>query len=522
MFLSIQLSFVAILKSTVSVHHQNGIAERSIQTVTRWARAMLLHSVIMWPDQADLSLWPFALQHAVYLWNNLPNDTTNLAPLEIFTGIRFSNYTHLRRLHVWGCPVYVLDPKLQDGKKIPKWEPRSRRGKFLGVSPSHSSTIGLILNLRTGYVSPQYHVVYDDEFTTVPNSESGGLLNGARPFNADEWHRLVEAGIERVVVDDDDVLPPLHRDWELPLPPPLLPPPAAPRAPAVTAPEGDGVQMVDPASFIPVPQHQPFLAPEGENFNFDPDPGDPVNLEPVLPPTDPDPVPTIQQQQPADATVRTRSGRAVRRPNRLIETMLTHHPLASLTPTNSYLNPKHSVRASFLNNQFLMALNWSSAVESLRSIDHAAMMTLVDKHTDIDTNTVEWMHPMILAAKANAEDNPIWEQAMNGPDRNGYLEACRKELHTLSEDKDAWDVVDREDWMKVLPTTWAFKCKRYPDGRIRKFKARFCARGDRQVEGIDFFDTFAPVVNWTSNSFCNSWPFNKAGRLYRCIRACAN
>jgi hypothetical protein len=71
-------------------------------------------------------------------------------------------------------------------------------------------------------------------------------------------------------------------------------------------------------------------------------------------------------------------------------------------------------------------------------------------------------------------------------------------LATLSEDKDAWDVVDRQDWMKVLPTTWAFRCKRYPDGRIRKFKARFCARGDRQIEGVDFFDTFAPVINWTS------------------------
>jgi hypothetical protein len=111
--------------SGVGAHHQNGVAERSIQTVTQWARAMLLHSVIMWPDQAPfaLELWPFAMEHAVYLWNNLPNQASNMAPLELFSKSRFPSYNHLRRLHVWGCPAYVLEPKLQDGKKIPKWNP---------------------------------------------------------------------------------------------------------------------------------------------------------------------------------------------------------------------------------------------------------------------------------------------------------------------------------------------------------------------------------------------------------------
>ena len=51
--------------------------------------------------------------------------------------------------------------------------------------------------------------------------------------------------------------------------------------------------------------------------------------------------------------------------------------------------------------------------------------------------------------------------------------------------------------MNVLPSTWAFQCKRYPDGSVQKLKARFCAHGDKQVEGIDYFDTFAPVINWT-------------------------
>ncbi len=31
----------------------------------------------------------------------------------------------------------------------------------------------------------------------------------------------------------------------------------------------------------------------------------------------------------------------------------------------------------------------------------------------------------------------------------------------------------------------------YPDGLIKKFNARLCARGDKQLEGTDFFDTYA-------------------------------
>jgi Reverse transcriptase (RNA-dependent DNA polymerase) len=49
--------------------------------------------------------------------------------------------------------------------------------------------------------------------------------------------------------------------------------------------------------------------------------------------------------------------------------------------------------------------------------------------------------------------------------------------------------------MNVLPGTWAYRCKRYPDGSVRKLKARFCARGDMQIEGVDFFETYSPVAN---------------------------
>jgi hypothetical protein len=52
--------------------------------------------------------------------------------------------------------------------------------------------------------------------------------------------------------------------------------------------------------------------------------------------------------------------------------------------------------------------------------------------------------------------------------------------------------------MSVLPSTWVFKCKHFPDGLIKKLNARFCVRGDKQLEGVDFFKTIAPVVSWTT------------------------
>ena len=50
--------------------------------------------------------------------------------------------------------------------------------------------------------------------------------------------------------------------------------------------------------------------------------------------------------------------------------------------------------------------------------------------------------------------------------------------------------------MNVLPSTWAFKCKRFPDGSARKLKGRLCVRGDRQIQDVDFHETWTPVVNW--------------------------
>ena len=160
--------------SGVGTQHQNARAERSIQTIMSSARHFMLHVALHWSEchVDDVALWPFAVKHAAWIHNRLPNRVTGLTAIEMLTSAK-ADHRELMRSHVWGCPVYVLDPKLQSGQKIPKWNKRSRLGQFLGFLEEHSSLIANVRHLRTGHVSPQYHCAYDDLFQTVFDAEEG-------------------------------------------------------------------------------------------------------------------------------------------------------------------------------------------------------------------------------------------------------------------------------------------------------------------------------------------------------------
>ena len=113
-------------------------------------------------------LWPFALEHAVTLWNHMPRNRSGLAPIELFTKTKSPHHDVILNSRVWGCPTFVLDPKLQDGNTLPKWSKKSRLGMNLGLSMKHSTTVARILNLSSGNVSPQFHLLFDEWFHFRP------------------------------------------------------------------------------------------------------------------------------------------------------------------------------------------------------------------------------------------------------------------------------------------------------------------------------------------------------------------
>jgi hypothetical protein len=132
----------------------------------------MLHTAYFWPENANICLWPQAVNYAVWVFNHLPFIKNGVGPNKMWSCTRFLT-NGLNRAYVFGCPIYILDPQLQNGHKIPKWEPRACLGLLVGFSPLHLSLVPLVLNIQTGKISPQYHVVFDDHFKIVPSLPLG-------------------------------------------------------------------------------------------------------------------------------------------------------------------------------------------------------------------------------------------------------------------------------------------------------------------------------------------------------------
>jgi hypothetical protein len=85
--------------SGVGAKHQNGCAEWSIQTIMSMAHTFMIHVSLHWDEQGNdaVALWPFAVGHADWLYNRLPNGVTGLSSMGILTGTESDQFSHSQK-----------------------------------------------------------------------------------------------------------------------------------------------------------------------------------------------------------------------------------------------------------------------------------------------------------------------------------------------------------------------------------------------------------------------------------------
>jgi hypothetical protein len=96
-------------------------------------------------------------------------------------------------------------------------------------------------------------------------------------------------------------------------------------------------------------------------------------------------------------------------------------------------------------------------------------------------------------------DIMYYDQALQQPDAEKFANAIVKEVNGHVDNKH-WTLVKQKDVPKeaqVVPSIWAMQRKRnLTTNKVIKHKARLNLYGEKQVYGMNYFETYAPVVTW--------------------------
>jgi len=428
---------VTLRMSCPYTSQQNGKAERTIRTTNNVIRTLLF--------QASMppSYWADALATATHLLNRLPTKTLNMStPFFALHGSQPSYHD----LRAFGCTCY---PNLT-ATTPHKLAPRSSLCAFLGYSPDHKGY--KCLDIASNRVIISRHVVFDE--TTFPFST----------------HRAHPPPAELDFLTDD-----------APLPVSFFPAGtsgAAGTLPA-PAPKSSGASLGPPPGFATAPQASapPVLPPSAAPpAQAPPSPAPPVQLLPQ-PHVQPPAAPTFTKPPVVHVYAR-RASTAGPSPT------ATSSPAADSSPASP---PRPPPRRSGLIPSPPRYVKQDPPLP----MGAVPIPPVANTHGMATRGKIGYRQPRLALHAAalsplprscrDALADPHWRQAMED------------EFAALT-DNHTWDLIPRPPQANVVTGKWIFKHKFHADGSLDRYKARWVLRGFTQRPGVDYDETFSPVV----------------------------
>jgi hypothetical protein len=399
--------------------------------------------------------WVEALHTSTYLLNCLPSTACPApTPHQALFGTP-PRYDHLR---VFGCACYPNTAATAPHKLAP----RSTLCVFLGYSPDHKGY--RCFDLSSRHVLISRHVVFDESVfsystTTPPSSDPDPDL--FTPFPTDT---VVEPPILPLLAGTHS---PHVGPTSGPVPCPGLvvsPTAVSPLhgalSPIAPRPSGGGGTALHAEPLVPTPPAR-FAQPM-RVYQRRPPPG----FEPPPPPSlPPPPSPPVAQSPPGTPTP------PLRPPAARVETPVYHPPL--LHRDSRHVHPmvtRHA--AGTLPPRVLAATSGDSQVSPVPSSVRTALL------------------------------DPHWRQAM-------------EEEYAALVANQTWDLVPRPPGTNVVTGKWIWTHKRRADGTLERYKARWVLRGFTQRPGVDYDETFSPVVKPATVrtvlllALARSWPIHQ-------------
>ena len=134
----------------------------------------------------SIELWHMCLLEATRISNATRLNGDGHAPFCIFS--KSKALLNIKDEHTFGCPIFFLEPKLEQKQKIPKWNPRAKLLIHVGKCPFNAGNVSLVMNCCTCLIYLQFRLIFDDTFSTI-----WSIRPALNPLN---WNHLCRTSSE--------------------------------------------------------------------------------------------------------------------------------------------------------------------------------------------------------------------------------------------------------------------------------------------------------------------------------------